>query len=382
MRILHVAKYYYPYAGGMESIVRDLCEGLASKGHEVTVLCSHDKWNYEEDYINGVKVIRLPRLGVVFGQNINLRALITLKLLASKVDVVHLHTPNPLFEFASLFIPKSTPVVCTYHSDIVRQKFLLKFYRPIFNKVLKRMKAIYVPTVNHILHSEFLKNIENKCRIVPFGIHTNHLKSSEDSILAAKEFRSKFGPYCIFIGRLVGYKGIPVLIEAMKGLDRNCVIIGDGPDRELIEMHIKEHGLEKKVHLMGKVFNDTKFSGLIYGSEFLVLPSITPNENFGIVQLEAMACSKPVVTTRLKSGVPAVGEEGVTTLLANPGDVSDLHEKMKQLFNSVELKREMGVNARKRFDALYTYENMISVQDDNYQDLFKFEELYEELKAS
>ncbi len=382
MRILHVAKYYYPYAGGMESIVRDLCEGLAAKGHEVTVLCSHDKWQYEEDHINGVKVIRLPRLGVLFGQNINLRALFALRYCASEADIVHLHTPNPLFEMASLFVPAKTPVVCTYHSDIVRQKFLLKFYRPFFNQVLRKMKAIFVPTKNHIEYSEFLKDRKEQCRIVPFGIHTHHLTSTEETIKAAKEYRNQFGPYCIFIGRLVGYKGIPVLLEAMKDGQRHCVIVGDGPDRELIEDKIKEYGLEERVHLLGKVFNHVKFSGLIHGSEFLVLPSITPNENFGIVQLEAMACSKPVVTTRLRSGVPAVGDEGVTTLLASPGNAQELQCKMQQLFDSVELKREMGLNARKRFEELYTYDNMIRVQEEFYRELFEVAPLFEELKAS
>lgn len=378
MRILHVAKYYYPYAGGMESVVRDLCEGLVAKGHDVTVLCSHDRWKYEEDNINGVKVIRLPRLGVLFGQNLNLRALIALRAKARQADIIHLHTPNPLFEFSSLFIPKNKPVVCTYHSDIVRQKFLLKLYRPIFNLVLRKMRTIYVPTNNHIKYSEFLHRIENKCRLVPFGIRTQHLKSNDDSIKAAREFRSKFGPYCIFIGRLVGYKGIPVLLEAMKKIDRKCVIIGDGPDRGFIEEQIKEFNLQDKVLLMGKVFDHSRFSGLIHGSEFLVLPSVTPNENFGVVQLEAMACSKPVVTTRLESGVPAVGEEGVTTLLACPGDADELHLKMNQLFTSVELKREMGLAAKKRFDKLYTYDKMISIQNHYYEELVGEVSLIEE----
>jgi len=369
MHILHVAKYYYPYAGGMESIVRDLCEGLVQKGHQVTVLCSHDKWKYEEDHINGVKVVRLPRLGVFFGQNINLQAFSMLRKLSLSADIVHLHTPNPLFESACMAIPRHIPVVCTYHSDIVRQKILLKIYKPLFKKFLNRLKAVYVPTQNHITYSEFLNDQKEKCRIVPFGIDTQHLKSKEETIEMAMKLRSQYGAYSIFIGRLVGYKGLPVLLNAMKDIKENLVIVGDGPDREKITEMIKEYALEDRVHLLGKVFDNTKFAALIHGSEFLVLPSITPNENFGIVQLEAMACSKPVITTRLKSGVSAVGIEGVTTLLAKPGCSSELSEKMNLLFSSRELKRSMGEAGKKRFDEFYTYDSMINTQCIYYEEL-------------
>lgn len=367
MRILHVAKYYYPYAGGMESIVKDLCEGLVQKGHEITVLCSHDKWSYEETVINGVKVIRLPRLWVLFGQNINLRAFSKLRSLAKAADIVHLHTPNPLFETASLFIPKSIPVVCTYHSDIVRQRLLLKFYKPLFNRVLSRLNSVYVPTENHIKYSEFLIHRKDKCKIVPFGIHTHHLISSDETIQEAMRLRSEYGSYCIFIGRLVGYKGIPTLLKAMQGVDQKLVIVGDGPDRLKTIQMIKELNLESKVILLGKVFDKIKFSALIHGSEFLVLPSVTPNENFGIVQLEAMACAKPVITTRLKSGVPAVGIENKTTFLSEPGNHEDLNAKMLTLFASSEMKREMGRAARVHFEENYTHQSMIEKQDHFYK---------------
>ncbi len=382
MRILHVAKYYYPYAGGMESIVKDLCEGLAAKGHQVTVLCSHDKLEYAEEFINGVKVIRLPRFGVIFGQNLNLGVILKLRKLAARSHIVHLHTPNPLFEMASLLIPKKVPVVCTYHSDIVRQKLLLKFYRPFFEKFLSRLASIYVPTFNHIKFSQFLNQREDKCSIVPFGIHTEHLKSTESTIQEAMRLRHQYGPYAIFIGRLVGYKGVPVLLKAMKNISQNLVIVGDGPDREKLEEMISEYDLEDRVHILGKVFDPIKFAALIHGSEFLVLPSVTPNENFGIVQLEAMACSKPVVTTRLESGVPAVGIEDQTTCLADPGDSDQLADKMNYLFENVDEKLEMGKAAKERFEKFYTFQSMIDIQDNCYKELLGLQNLTSKKLAS
>lgn len=371
MKVLHIAKFYYPYAGGMESIIKDLCEGVANRGHEVTVLCSHDKMSFDEDRIKGVRVIRLPLLFKLFGQNINYRILRTLRELAAEHDIVHFHGPNPLFEFMSLFLSKDRPFVNTYHSDIIRQKNLLKVYRPFFNRFLDRLDSVFVPTVNHIKFSPFLSPRERKCHLVPFGISDEHLKETDNSLVLASEFRSKYGPYCIFIGRIVGYKGLPVLLKAMREVKGKLLVIGDGPDRFQCEQLLDDYKLRGKVIFLGKVMDRDQFAGLIQGSEFLVLPSITSNENFGIVQLEAMACSKPVVTTNLKSGVPAVGTEGETTLLSEPGDFVNLAKNLNTLFGDHCLAHGMGQKARERFDEIYTLEHMIDIQIEEYQKLLK-----------
>jgi len=372
MRILHVAKYYHPYKGGMESIIKDLCEGLVELGHEVTVLCSHDKWKHEEEVICGVRVVRLPRIGVIFGQNINLTAITHLKKLAASSDIVHIHGPNPLFEMAALVLPKSKALVCTHHSDIIRQKLLLCLYRPFHKLFLKRLKHIYVPTFNHIKYSHSILEYEDKCHIVPFGIHTNHLSATDETLKLVQKIRYNYSPYVLFIGRLVSYKGLPVLIKAMRKMEQHLVIIGDGPEYNVIKDLIKKYKLHDRVHLEGKVSQREEFSAFLHGCEFLVLPSISSNENFGIVQLEAMFCSKPVVTTDLKSGVPAVGIDKVTTLLTEPGNSEDLRLKMAQLFNDKDLCKEMGQAARKRFDEFYTCETMVKIQENNYKNLNGF----------
>jgi glycosyltransferase involved in cell wall biosynthesis len=375
VKILHLGKYYYPYAGGMESVVKDLCEGLFEKGHDVTVLCSHDKASLEEEVINGVKVVRVPRTGVLFGQNINPSLYFHLQRLSKDADLVHVHCPHPQAESLALSLPKDVPVVATYHSDVVRQKTLLKFYKPVFNSFLKRVKKVYVPTQNHIDYSQFLIHNRQKCEIIPFGIREAHLKSSDSNLNFAREFRAKHGPYALFVGRLVGYKGLPVLVEAAKKVDKKVVIVGDGPDRSKIEQMIKDEGLEDKVIMMGKVTDDDAFVGLYHGCEMLVLPSVTPNENFGVVQLEAMACSKPVVTTNLKSGVPAVGVKNETCLIVNPGDANELSDAMNTIFNDSELKNKLGKAGRDRFDAVYTWDNMISSQISSYRKTIDIQEI-------
>ncbi len=377
MKILHVGKYYYPYSGGMESVVKDLCEGLFEKGHDVTVLCSHDKTEHEEVVINGVKVIRVPRTGVLFGQNLNPSFHFYLHRLSRGADLVHIHCPHPQAESLSLTLSKEIPIVATYHSDVVRQKVLLSLYRPVFNSFLKRVKKVYVPTQNHIDYSQFLIQNRHKCEIIPFGIREDYLASTESNLNYARDFRSKHGAYALFVGRLVGYKGLPVLIEAAKKIDtdKKVVIVGDGPDREKLENLIKEEGLEDRVLLLGRVMDSDAFVGLYHGCEMLVLPSVTPNENFGVVQLEAMACSKPVVTTNLKSGVPAVGIKNETCLIVNPGDSNELADAMNSIFNDIELKSKLGSAGRVHFDRNYTWSNMISMQTSSYRRTVEINEI-------
>lgn len=375
MKILHVGKYYYPYAGGMESVVKDICEGLVDKGHEVSVLCSHDHAHSEETIINGVKVYRLPRTGVVFGQNINPTMAIKLQEMASSFDLIHFHCPNPQAEFLALTLPKSIPIVATYHSDVVRQKSLLKVYAPIFKRFLNRVQKIYVPTLNHIDHSKFLPEYEDKCELIPFGIRDDFLKSNDTNLKEAQNYRREYGPYALFVGRLVGYKGVDVLIKAAKDFKQKVIIVGGGPEHERLQKEVDILGLGDQVKLLGKVMDPDKFVGLYLGCEFLVLPSITPNENFGVVQLEAMACSKPVITTNLKSGVPAVGVKNETTLIVEPGDVDQLSKAMQMIFNNAELKQNLGTAGRKRFEEVYTWKKMVNSHVDSYRKALEIQEI-------
>ena len=351
----------------MEAIVKDLCEGLCHKGHDVTVLCSHTELNTVKETINGVKIVRVPRTGVLFGQNINPTLLNALHELSKNVDIVHFHCPNPQAEALALTLPRHIPFVATYHSDVVRQKFLLNFYSPIFRKFLSRCQKIYVPTDNHIKYSKFLPSFSEKCETIPFGIREDSLKINEKNLIEARNFRKKYGPFALFVGRIVNYKGLDILIDAAKKIENRILIVGDGPEKLRLMNKVKVLGLEEKVFFLGKILDNDTFVGLYHGCEMVVLPSISPNENFGIVQLEAMACGKPVVTTNLKSGVPCVGKKGKTCLIVEPGDSLQLASAMRMIFNNQELKKSLGTSGRARFDENYTWKSMIEKQISSYR---------------
>lgn len=366
MRILHVGKYYYPFRGGIESVVRAVCEGLAKNDHEVEVLCSNDSLFGQEDFINGVKVTRLGRLFSFLGQALNIGLFFSLHKKAKEFDVVHIHGPNPLAELIALTLPKKTKIVMTYHSDVVRQRLLLPFYMPVLRKFLNRVDEIYVATENHVKYSLVLPQFKNKCRIIPFGIDDGELLKDESVIQKAIELRQTYGPFILAVGRLVKYKGFHVLIEAARSINSKIVIVGEGPEYDHLKELISDYNLQDKVFLLGKVEDSTTFTALYHACEIFTLPSITPNENFGIVQLEAMACRKPIVTTNLKSGVPCVGEKGKTCLIVEPDNAEQLWRAIEMIQNNEELKKKMGQAGRDRFENNYTISNMIYLHECAY----------------
>lgn len=374
LKILHIGKYYAPYTGGMESVVKALCEGQVDSGHKVDVVCFNDNNKTIFETYNGVGVHRMGIIGVLAGQPLALGMYSKIKSIVSHYDLVHVHSPNPLAELICLTISKDIPLVVTHHSDIVRQKFLAKYYYRIYEKFLNRVGKIHVPTQNHIDFSACLPNFASKCEIIPFGIKADGLHGDdiEQEVTALK---NKYKKYALFVGRLVSYKGIDVLIKAAKANKYPVVIVGDGPLREKLENMVYEYNLADSVHILGKVLDNKKFKALYHGCEFLVLPSITPNENFGMTQLEAMSCSKPVITTNLKSGVPAVGVRGKTTLITEPGNVNQLAGAMTMLMENPSLQQAMGKAAYKHFMKKYQWKTMISSTNASYERLSRFSDI-------
>lgn len=378
LKILHVGKFYYPFRGGMESVVRDVCEGLVEQGHQVQVLCSNECFKNEDDVIKGVHIHRMALVGSLFSQCLNPSVIWKLKKLASQFDIVHIHSPNPVVELLSLFLPKSTKIVITYHSDIVRQKLILPFYKPILKAFLKRVNKIHVATENHITYSPFLPEFKNKSVVVPFGIRKDQFQFVANVRREVHRLRQRYAPYVLFVGRLVGYKGIPVLLEAAKQINRRVVIIGKGPLDHSIEQYIKDNHLQDKIYLLGRVEHSAKFQAFFYGCDAFVLPSITPNENFGVVQLEAMACSRPVIVSNLKSGVSAVGVDGKTGIFFEPGNAKELADAINKLADNPEKVREMGQFSREYFLKKYTLEAMISGLEQMYYQTLEGTEYAEE----
>ncbi len=358
MKVLQVNKLYYPHTGGIEKVVQQLAEGLKDKV-DIEVLVCQQKGKGSVDYVNGVKVYRAGSLGVISSVPISFSFIRQLRKRSKEMDVIHFHMPFPLGDLACLLSGYKGKVVVWWHSDVVRQKTLMKFYRPIMERFLKRADVIIVATQGHIDGSDYLPKYREKCVVIPFGVDPL-IEQKADEYWINRTVTKKEHVHFLFVGRLVYYKGCDILIEAFRKIENaELIIVGNGDLEGTLKQQAKEYGIEDRVHFLGAV-DDEKLSSEFAECDVFVLPSIAKSEAFGLVQIEAMAYGKPVINTNLPSGVPYVSRDGITGLTVQPGDADTLAQAMQWMVEHETERLEMGVKARERVKECYCMENMIN----------------------
>src|SRR5208282_387744 len=160
------------------------------------------------------------------------------------------------------------------------------------------------------------------------------------------------------------------LIRAMAKVNGELIIIGDGPLRGFLENEAQAIGVRSRVHFLGEVQN-TQLSAYYHASDVFVLPSVARSEAFGIVQLEAMACGKPVVNTQLDSGVPYVSLDGETGFTVEPRDSNALAVAISTLLDEHALRARFGAAARRRVEKEFNAELMARRTLDVYQEVME-----------
>lgn len=326
MKVLHVGKFYPPVVGGIETFVRDVCEGL-SESVDVSCAVSSSSFKSSFERVNGVNLFRLGKLPFRHPVNFALP-----HFFKKDFDVVHLHLPNPWAELCCLLVPPKRLFV-TYHSDIV-DKFGSSLWLFFQRKILERAEKIIVTSANYAGSSSVLRDFKDKIVIVPYGVDIKRFSNFSKSRVA--ELRAGNSPFFLFVGRFVDYKGLPYLIKAMDKVDGTLWLVGSGSVR------VKE---SDKVHIFSDV-SDEELVDFYRACDVFVLPSISRAEAFGIVQLEAMACGKPVISTKLNTGVDFVNVHNSTGLVVSPADVDALSSAMRNL--DAGLRKRFGINAFKR----------------------------------
>jgi glycosyltransferase involved in cell wall biosynthesis len=356
LRVLHLGKYYPPHMGGIETHLETLCPRLQKEIPELRIAVASDSATSSDEVFNGVRVHRAATWFHLAGAPICPSLISFIK--RERPGLVHIHWPNPFAVLALLLSGYRGRLVMTYHSDVVRQRTWANFFAPFLNRVLSLCDAIIVTSPDYLSSSPVLKPYHDKCRVIPYGIDT-HWLSTDSSMREAEEIRNRFsGPVILAVGRLIYYKGFEFLVQAMEQVEASALIIGDGPLRKKLDQLADRAGTRDKVHLLGEIKNeDTR--PYFQACDLFVLPSIARSEAFGIVQLEAMACGKPVINTQLDSGVPFVSRRGETGLTVPPGDVDALAGAISQLMADDSLRHRFGDAGRRRVEAEFTAERMV-----------------------
>ncbi len=156
-------------------------------------------------------------------------------------------------------------------------------------------------------------------------------------------------PTVLFVGRLVPYKGVEFLIRALEDVKARLWIVGTGPLENSLKNLVREKGMADRVVFLGHV-SDEDLVAYYHACDVFALPSITNQEMFGLVQLEAMACRKPVISTTVPTGVPWVNQHGKTGYTVTPGNSAELAHAIQRLLSSREFREEMGAAGRARVE--------------------------------
>ncbi|MBN2209271.1 MAG: glycosyltransferase [Candidatus Coatesbacteria bacterium] len=356
LRVLQIYKDYYPPVfGGIEKHLSLLCAKLSLVAH-VDVLVANRKAQTEQEFINGIKVLKAGTFGRLLSAPLS--PLFGSYLSRERYDILHFHLPNPTAVLSYLLVRPPGAVVVTWHSDIVRQRSFLPLYRPFLMRFLNLCDAILPTSERYARTSPFLTLHLDKCHPIPLGIDVSRFSPTEKIKHQAAELRATYGGRVVlFVGLLRYYKGLKFLIDAMQSLDATLVIVGEGPMRAELESYCQERRLKVKVFFAGAV-DEEILPAYYHSCDVFCLPSIYRSEAFGVSQLEAMACGKPVVSTALDTGVPYVNLDGKTGLIVPPMDSAALAEALRSLLSDQVLAARLGEAARGRVLTEFTAEEM------------------------
>jgi glycosyltransferase involved in cell wall biosynthesis len=357
--VLHIGKYYPPYQGGMESVVRDLVSRQSTE-FPVKVVAANDRPATVTEFRDGAEITRVARFGTFASQPIC--PALPFHLTTAKEILVHLHCPNPWAAQAYLMSGHKGNLIVTHHADTEGRRFLRKFTDPVVRRVMKRAAAIIVTSRRYLDSSAELRDFRHKCQVVPLGID---LQPSDEESPEVSAIRAKYGKNIVLaVGRLVPYKGFEYLVKSMIEIDATLLVIGTGPVRGILNEMVRKLGLGAKVHLLGHV---REVGPWYKAARLLAMPSISRAEAFGLVQVEAMAAGIPVVNTNIDSGVPDVSLHGITGITVPPRSTSALVDAIELLLKNPEMGLNYGragaIRAREEFSSERMAQRTLSIYE-------------------
>ena len=388
IKVLQINKLYYPETGGVERIVQQLAEGLKDRMDMKVLVCRRKGRTLIEE-VNGIEVCRTSSFGMAFSMPVSLSFFNYFRKAVKDRDIIHIHMPFPLADIAVALYRYRGKIVLWWHSDILRQKFFLALYKPFMRGLLRCADTIMVATQAHIDNSDFLPEFRDKCVVIPFGVKANdknkyweshegsdrneyresHEGSDKNKYRESHAGSDSDAVVILFVGRLVYYKGCEILLEAFgKITGARLRIVGSG----VLEDKLKRisANFSNKVDFLGNI-SDEEVAREFSDCDIFVLPSVEKTEAFGIVQIEAMSQGKPVINTKLPSGVPLVSLDGLTGITVPPSDVQSLAEAMQKLVDNKELRLEYGRNAYKRAIEEFSESVMLDRVFKQYESLVK-----------
>ena len=367
MRILHFYKTSLPDTiGGVEQVINQIARGANRFGVQTDVLSLTPDRVARTIELDGYLAHRARLDFQIASTGFSASAFVRFAQLARKADLIHYHFPWPFMDVVHFATRVKRPTVVTYHSDIIRQKHLLKLYRPLQAKFLASVDRIVATSPNYLATSGVLEKLAHKVDVIPIGMD----KSTYPKATAAKlaEWTARLGSrFFLFVGAIRYYKGLHILVKAAQGTPYPVVIVGAGPIEVKLKAQAAALGVTN-IHFLGHLPEDDKVAllTLCYG---VVFPSHLRSEAFGISLLEGAMFGKPLISSEIGTGTTFINIAGETGLVVPPGEPQALRDAMRYLWEHPAEAARMGVRAEQRYWQHFTAEQMVKGYVDLYNHL-------------
>ena len=352
-RVLHFGRFDSPNYGGLERHVRLLLKGLAPFVQADNLVSQDSHVNAQVETRDGYRVYRAPSWGLLASVPLSPGLVTMARRLwrENGYEIAHLHFPDPLAHLAASLLPSDARIVITWHSDIVRQRHFMRLYQPLLDRILERADAIVAATPLHFSTSTQLRNVRDrgKLHVIPYGLDYRLFDLRSSIAARVSEIRRRYAnkPIVFSVGRHVYYKGFEYLVQAATMMDAHVLIGGSGPMQGRYLAEVRRSGVADRVTLLGRITDD-ELAAHFHACDVFCMPSVERSEAFGLVQLEAMACGKPVVCCDLGNGVTFVNRHDETGLVVAPRDPGALAGAIECLVRDPELSARLGEAGRRR----------------------------------
>ena len=395
---------YHPEVGGGETQARSLTKGLSTRCLPVCVVTRRSSPDFEKVEQDGP--VSVYRVGPVGRQHYKkwgllLSTLPTLWQLRREYDLIYVSgfrllgipavlssallgkrsvlKADSLGEMSGEFFSAGLNMVHLSPRSIVFRPFLA-----MRNWLLRKADAFVA------ISSELDRELQDhgvdpdKISVIPNSVDTDRFRpvSPEEKIRLRQQLNlPKEATIIIYTGRLVSYKGLPLLLRVWREIRKDhsdvyLLLVGTGGldihncENELRE-YVSTHGLDTSVHFAGAVHNVNEY---LQAADIFVFP--TEREAFGISVIEAMACGLPVIATRV-GGVRDIIHHNQDGVLIDTGNSKQLEQALELLFENATYAAKIGVAARKTTVSRYANSHIL----DAYIDLFNRESFENDIDA-
>jgi N-acetyl-alpha-D-glucosaminyl L-malate synthase BshA len=372
MKKLKIGIVCYPTFGGSGVVATELGKALAEKGHSVHFITYAQPVRLgsmrKNIYYHEVRVSDYPLFDFP-PYELTLTSKLVDVVTHEKLDLLHVHYAIP-HASAAVFAKNilkgngiNIPVVSTLHGTDITLVGKDPSYEPVISYAINSVDA--VTSVSESLKKDTYKHfkVNRDIEVIPNFVEMDKIQIATKS---AADLRASFAKpeekVLVHISNFRPVKRVDdvakIFAEVRKSIPAKLLLVGDGPDRNKIELMCRDYGMCSDVHFLGKLKNPTE---ALHISDLFLLPS--ESESFGLSALEAMSVGVPVIATNT-GGVPEVVEDGVSGYLSNLGDVNSMAKNAINLLKDSILYKKLSDGAlakAKTFDLKYvlpTYEEL------------------------